>query len=470
MGQFLQLTPDRWSHRGEAVGTAFHKETRVFGGIPGEPADARVLHEGQHTIQAAWKWSPDPHPRRVEPRCDRFHPCGGCPLMHLDEEGQGRAKRHIVREALGAVGLEDVVVGELVPCPDGSDDFRHVVKLGVGRSDIGRLRVGAWGRGDRGIVPIPKCPVAAPLVRRVMGNIAHHVLEMNIAPYDPISDQGVLRAFVVRASRSKQEVLVTMVAGRRPRMLDELSERIAMNSEVVGVALHLNQEEGNAIFHRDEEGKIGLRVMDGRAWLEEELNGIQYRIGPTDFFQTNPSTAELLYAQTLDRLDLSADVPFIDLYCGVGGMALPASKRANYVLGIEGLEGAVERAREAARLNGLGAQFQAGLVGDVLPDLARRLAGTRPVVAVNPARRGLEEGVVAQIMSLEPRKVAYVSCNPRALARDLVAFAEAGMQIGDVQLYDMFPNTAHVEAVVVLDAADGGFPERRAPRRRRMKG
>jgi 23S rRNA (uracil1939-C5)-methyltransferase len=103
----------------------------------------------------------------------------------------------------------------------------------------------------------------------------------------------------------------------------------------------------------------------------------------------------------------------------------------------------------------------------VLPELAQRLEGTRPLVSVNPARRGLEPGVVAAIDQLQPRRVAYISCNPSALARDLNALREIGLKpVGDVELFDMFPNTAHVECLVLLEAEDADAPTRRAPRRK----
>jgi 23S rRNA (uracil1939-C5)-methyltransferase len=341
----------------------------------------------------------------------------------------------------------------------------------VGYSDHGRIRVGAWGRNTRTIVPIPECHVAAVPLRRTMATVAHFVRELNIRPYNPETDEGILRAVVLRGSRTHREVHVMLVAGRRIRALQDLAEAItASNSEIVGVALHLNDDIGNALYERSPSGAVPFMPLRGRMHLEEELDGVTYRIGPGDFFQTNPGMAEVLYRETLDRLDLSEGIPLVDLYCGVGGLALQGAKRTGWALGIEELEGAVEQARGAARRNKLKAEFMAGRVEDALEEAGQRLMGSRPVVTVNPARRGLEDGVVEQITALAPRRVAYISCNPQALARDLVRFREAGMQIGPVALYDMVPNTAHVESVVVLSAPDADGPARRAPRRRVVRG
>ncbi len=467
MSREVVVTPRSWSPRGEAVLAARGRSLMIWAGIPGESARVKIVHEGHQQDYAIFRDTRQPDPHRVNPRCDRYHTCGGCPLMHLDDAGQRRARRALVLDALAGEQLFDVPVGQVVPSPDGNDGFRHVVKLGVGWSDHGHLRVGAWGRRSRSIVPIPECPVAAPVLRPLMGAIAHHIIDLEIAPYDPTTDKGVLRAIVLRASRSTGEVLVTLVAGRRTHTLRDLAVRLAAeNSCVAGVVLHLNEEEGNAIFVRDEEGEIGSMVLEGRGFVEDRLLGIDYRIGAGDFFQTNPGMAEVLYRDTLDRLQLAPEMPLVDLYSGVGGMALPGARITGWAVGVEEVQGAVASARAAAKLNDVPAEFVAGKVLEVLPAIARRLENAAPALTVNPARRGLEPGVLEAIVGMKPRRIAYVSCNPRALARDLVGFAAAGYRIGDVQLYDMFPNTAHVECVALLESPDADAVTRRGPRRK----
>jgi 23S rRNA (uracil1939-C5)-methyltransferase len=150
----------------------------------------------------------------------------------------------------------------------------------------------------------------------------------------------------------------------------------------------------------------------------------------------------------------------------VGGLALQAASKTGWALGVEEVDGAVARARESARRNDVPAEFLTGRVEDVLPEIGRRLAGARPIVAVNPARRGLEPGVVDAVLALKPQRVAYVSCNPATMAHDLALFRAGGLAVGEVELFDMFPNTAHVEALVLLEATDTDGPGRRGPRRR----
>ena len=453
MANEMMVQPTRWSPRGEAVadlpnGKALH----LWNSIVGERAEIRVQHRGQNQWAGYFVGTERPHKTRVAPVCKKFVGCGGCPVMHMNENGQWHVRRTLVEGALRQHGLSGVVVGEHHDCPDGLSDYRHLVKLGAGYSDEGRIRIGAWGRRNRAIIPIPKCHVAAPILVKTMRALAHQVVEMKIRPYDVEWDEGVLRAAVLRASRATGEVLVTLVIGRRIRELRVLADNLADEvSDVVGVWVHNNTEPGNAIFHREEDGVVGVGALSGRSWIEEVLNGVRYRIGPGDFFQTNPSTAEQIYRRTMERADLSKNDSYVDLYCGVGGLALQGAARAGWTLGIEEVAGAVIRAQESARLNGFTAEFKAERVIDALPDVKRRVGHRGPIVTVNPARRGLEEGVIEGILALKPRRLAYVSCNPRSLARDLAQFKEAGWSIGEIELFDMFPNTPHVESLVTLE-------------------
>lgn len=464
MSKTVQVTPDRWMPRGEcAVTRGVRVPLVVWGGIVGETAHVKIVNRGQNQDRGMVVEVDAPSPHRMQVPCEQYDACGGCPLMHVDPAGQRGMRESIVRGALDEAGLTDVAIDGWHPSPDGMFDFRHVVKLGVGWSVNGqRVKVGAFGRRDRRITPIPRCDVAAPVLRRVMTSFAHHLLELGLEPYDPVRDTGVMRAAVIRASRTSGEVMITLVAGRRPRALDELAERIASdNGEVVGVWLHLNDDPGNALFTVGDDGEIGLRALTGKDWIEEDLDGIGVRIGPGDFFQTNPSMALPLYQRVLDRLDPGADEAFVDLYSGAGGLTLLAARRCGHAIGVESVAGAVRRAREAARRARLSAEFVCGPVERELPAIAARLA--HPVVVVDPARRGLEPPVLDALVAMKPRRLAYVSCSPRSMARDLAVLREAGAEIGPVELFDMFPHTAHVECLTVASfPVDAG----RSPRRK----
>lgn len=464
----IRITPQTWSPRGESVVQGNRKELILWGAIPGEEAFAHLYHEGEHQDRARFiRPAGAPHPLRREPPCDRYNVCGGCPLMHLNAEGQVRAKLYMVKAALAEHGLEAHAPTTMVASPDGDEAFRHVAKVAVGVSDLGHLRVGAFGRDSHHVVPIPSCNVVTPAIREVMKVIAHHVIDLQIYPYEPALERGLLRHVVIRQSRSTGEILITMVAARKLPLLWELAERLAGNlSQVVGVHLHVNDDPGNAIFIRDADGVTETIPMRGKDAIEESLGGLRLRVGPADFYQTNPSMAERLVADVVQSFAEDPGRPAVDLYCGVGGITLALARSQGWAFGVEGVESAVDRARENATLNKLSAEFAAGDVGEILPDLARRLAGTGPVVCVDPARRGLEPEVAAAIRALEPARLVYVSCNPRALARDLAELVGAGWRVDGIQAYDMFPQTSHTELLARLSPPAPPAADRRPPRRK----
>lgn len=469
MGKKVVATATSWTNRGEArcVGGG-QRPLLVWKGIVGEEALIDVLGAGKHQVYGRWLKSDAPSPVRIEPPCDRMDVCGGCPWMHMTADGQEAGHRALVADAFRAHGV-DVEVGAYHPSPE-REDFRHVIKVGFGMSDHGRLKVGAWGRRDRHIVPIPKCNVAAPVLRKTMVSLAHYAIEMGIEPYDPETGRGTLRAAVLRASRTTGEVLITFVTGRRSQELLDLAEVVAQAvSEVAGVWLHLNKGPGNAIFLRDDDGVVGTKRLVGKDTIEEVLGDVRYRIGPGDFFQTHPAVAEKLYARTLDRLELTPEDSVVDLYSGVGGFALQAAERAGFALGIEEVDGAVQRARETARMNRSNAEFMQGQVLEALPEIRTKLTGTGAKVVVDPARRGLEDGVLDAIVSLEPSRLAYVACSATSLARDVAPLIRAGWTLQPLELFEMFPHTPHVEVLAILEPPEAPEASRRAPKRKLVR-
>ena len=472
MGFDTNETPTGWSPRGEAVVQRGRRRLLIWSGIPGEKARVRVYHKGQNQSLSRFLEPVDrPHPRRQEPPCPRYTLCGGCPLMHLDGEGQRDARLDMLRAQLKEAGLEQHTPDTVVPSPAGETEYRHVVKLALGYSDQGRPRIGVRGRDGRTIVPIPECLVATPALRQAMSAVAHHIIERGILPYDPRTQQGSLRYVVMRQSRANGQILVTLVAGQKDKLLGRLAGDIAHAlPRAAGVHLHFNDSPGNAIYQRDELGAVGSIPLQGNAVIEEELAGVRLRLGPGDFFQVNPAMAERIVRDVVAAFAEERDRPVVDLYSGVGALTLPLGQAHGWAVGVEGVEGAARRARENAQLNHIAAEFFAGQVADVLPEINTRLDGRSPVVVVDPARRGLEGDVARQLLALEPARVAYLSCNPRTLARDLRSFWEHGWTVERLTAYDMFPQTAHLEVLALLTPADPPpRPQRRGPQRRLVR-
>jgi 23S rRNA (uracil1939-C5)-methyltransferase len=473
----VTVTPTDWMAQGDARVPGEPRDLVVWQGIPGERAQVRVYHVGHHVSRGRFiRPAGPPHPLRRAPPCPRCGPCGGCPLMHLVPEGQDRARLALVRAAFAEHDLLAFVPPSIFPSPDGDVDFRHTVKVACDLDEQGSIRVGAYARDSHEVVPIRECIVATPTLRATMSALAHHARRLELRPYDPRTGHGLLRYAVLRQSRTSGEVLVTLVAGHKHPLLGELADALGRELDaIVGVQLHVNRSEGNNIVELPdgilEDGRPPWRRLLGQDTIEEQLCGVRLKVGPVDFFQTNPAMAAVLVQDVVDAFGDQRHRPVVDLFCGVGAFTLPLAREHGWAIGVEANPAAVMRARQNAALNGLSAEFSAGAAGAVLPEVARRLAGRAPVVCVDPARKGLDVDTVQGIAALRPAAVAYVSCNGAALARDLGHLQRAGFRVEYVRAYDMFPQTPHLELMALLrpvePPADVGV---RAPRRKVLRG
>ena len=464
----IVITPQSWTPRGEALVRGSRKDLVLWNAIPGEPAVAHLYHEGENQdLARVIRPAEAPHRYRREPPCDRFNPCGGCPLMHLTPEGQALARLTLVRDALAAFDLRELTPQALVSAQDGDAGFRHLLKLSIGYSDLGHLRVGVHGRDSQMIVPIPECVVATPVLREAMKVVSHHIRDLAVPPYDPEQDRGILRNVVLRQSRHSGELMVTLIAGRKLPLLWELAERIAGGlSAVVGVHLHLNHGPGADVFLRDGQGIGDSVLLRGKETMEERLGELRVAVGAGDLYPTNPGLYERLVMDLVSGLVRDRARPAVDLYCGVGGTTMALAAQHGWACGIETFEAPIDRARENAALNRSAAEFLVGDAASMLAEAGRRLQGTGPVVCVNPARRGLEAGVAEGVRALQPSRLAYQSCNPRALARDLADFLAHGWKVDRLVAYDLYPQTAHVELLAHLSPPQAPEASRRAPRRK----
>jgi len=386
--------------------------------------------------------------------------------MHLEPGAQHDARLAMVGRLFEEQGVDVALPMEVIDSPDGDENYRHVIKMAAGRSDWQRTRLGAYERDSHKVLPIPNCRVATSLLRRAMGTITHHVVELDIEPWDEQTERGVLRHVVVRQSRLTKQLMVTLVVGRRPKVLHDLAMGIAQSiPEVAGVHLHVNGEPGNAIFNV-QEGAIRTRPLEGSRTIDEEMGGVRMKVGPGDFFQANPAMANRIVQ---DVVDLAADLrdrPVVDLYSGVGAIALPLAKHHPWVGGIEVSGGAVDRARESAAAARITAEFLAGTVEERLPEFITRVKDSAPVVILDPARRGLEPEVFDPIEALQPARMIYVSCNPASLVRDLAEWTKRGWSVSELRAYDMFPQTGHVEMLAVLNPPQAPVAKKGGPRRR----
>ena len=404
---------------------------------------------------------------RVEARCPVVGRCGGCPWQALDYAAQLARKRDDLARRIRAVpALRDAVVSPVHPVPGEPYGYRTKIQMPVGGRP-GALEVGFYRPDRKELVAVDDCAVQHAEGNRIVRE-ARAVLEgARVAPYVEATHQGVLRHILVRIDPGGERAALTLVC-RTPALLArrDLAASLAAIRGVSGVYVNLQPARGNVVL-----GRETVRLV-GRERLLLEVAGRRFLLSPTAFFQTSGPGAEALVERVRARL-AGPYRTVVDLYGGVGLFARTLADRAERVLGVEENRAAVEDAVAGLRLElRLAREGRApapgGRIEFVAAPVERWLAGdpARPADAVvlDPPRAGAPPDVLRGLAArLRPREVAYVSCNPLALVRDLEALAGLGYRTAAVDPVDLFPHTPHLECVAHLVRHAAPSPRGRGP-------
>jgi 23S rRNA (uracil1939-C5)-methyltransferase len=393
--------------------------------------------------------------------CPHFPPCAGCPLIPVPYAEQLDSKRTALIEALRPFVPADVAPEAVIHPTVAAPRFRgyrnqlRLVFRRMSRGGQSHIGLGMYVPGTHRVVHIPYCPIQPEKLNAVAATFVRLAEEMQLDTYDERTGTGTLRYLALRTDRGRKHVLATVIVGDDPGApLRKLAERVrAAHPEVVGVTLHRNARHSNVLFAGEDVWVIGAER------LEDRVGRFSLYVSPRSFLQVNHMQAEWVYERLETVLGGASDAPahadvVLDLYCGVGGIALHLARPGRLTVGVEAFEEAVDDARRAADRNGVaGVRFVAADVATFLRSPAsfgvdlgnRRVTG----VVLNPPRAGCDRDVMEAVAALEPERIAYVSCRPFSLGRDL-EFLRGGWEIEAAWPVDMIPLTHHVESLTVL--------------------
>ena len=384
--------------------------------------------------------------REYQPACPHYPHCVGCPFIDLPYPQQLLRKRTFVDQALsGYPSLAGVSAAPVIPSPQRLG-YRARVKLVV-RRNRNQVALGLYVPHSHRVIDISSCPVHPAPVNQVAQYLKRKIFELGIAPYDERDDSGDLRYLDFRYSAARREVSVTSVARHAALPQGALLARSLMQrfSFVTGVVQNINETRGNVIWG------TSYRTLAGRDTLMERIGDLKLVFPPAVFSQANPFTARKLYEHVAALANLEKRETVLDLYCGVGPIALYLAADARQVWAIDDSEAAITTAKQNARRNGRGnCRFIAGDVASTVAELRRTLSAI-DLLVLNPPRKGMKAEAMDEVLAVNTQKIIYVSCEPHSLARDLDRFVAAGYRVVGVQPFDMFPQTEEVETVVKLE-------------------
>lgn len=296
------------------------------------------------------------------------------------------------------------------------------------------------------IIPIHTCLIQNRKTEEIAKFIFRYILENKISIYDEKTGKGLVRHIVTKIGiRTNQIMCILVVNGKQIPKENELVEEIVRNfSEVKTVIKNINEKNTNVIL-----GQQNV-CLYGDGYIEDKLGECIFKISPLSFYQVNPIQAERLYHVGVESAGITKQDVVFDLYCGIGTISLFMSKLAKKVYGIEIVKEAVDMAKENAERNQVeNVEFIAGDVEEILSDLIHRKKVIPNIVMVDPPRKGLDCQSRKNILTIRPKTLVYISCNPATLVRDLSEL-EHVYKIGKIQPVDMFPFTSHVECVAVI--------------------
>ena len=431
---------------GEGIGKADGFTVFVKDAVIGDTIMAKIMKAKKNYGYGRLMEILKPSPYRVEPVCLSARQCGGCQLQAVSYEEQKVFKEKKLRGHLERIGgFTEFPMEPLI----GMDDpyhYRNKAQFPVGRNKEGRIVTGFYAGRTHAIIENRDCALGIPQNKDVLDRVIAHMEKYNIAPYDEATGKGLVRHIFVRYGFFTGELMVCLIInGQDLPHQRELVEKLCEIPGMTSISLNMNKKRSNVILGDK------VKTIWGEDYITDKIGDISYEISPLSFFQVNPKQTWKLYSKALEYADLHGEETVWDLYCGIGTISLFLAQKAKFVRGVEIVPAAIEDAKRNAQINHIeNVEFFVGKAEEVLPREYEKNGVYADVIVVDPPRKGCDEMLLKTILKMQPKRVVYVSCDSATLARDLRFLCDNGYELKKVCGVDQFPQTVHVETVVLL--------------------
>ena len=374
-------------------------------------------------------------------KCPVAKKCSGCQLSNMTYEQQLEWKQKDTEKLLGSFGKVSKIIGA-----DDPYNYRNKVQA-VFRSDRnGRIISGVYQSSRNGIVGIDSCMLDDKRADEIIVGIRDLLRSFKLHPYDEGTERGFLRHVLVRVGKNTGEILVTLVGGNSmfPKKHDFVKALVKRFPDITTVTFSVNRTPEMLLLGENNE------VLYGEGYITDILCGKRFRISPHSFYQINHAQTEKLYDYAIKAAKLTKKDVLLDAYSGIGTIGIIASDYVKQVQGIEYNASAVRDAVKNCHENGLtrNIAFNRGDAGEFLEKKAK-LGTHYDAVILDPARTGADRKFLNSLVKIAPERIVYISCNPATQARDMKTLTKK-YTVTDIQPFDMFPHTRHVETVVLL--------------------
>lgn len=418
----------------------------VMNALPGESGYIEITRlTKSYGYGKALKMFPDTFTKdRTQPICHSYPECGGCNIMHMTYDAQLRFKQKTVEETLERIGaLKNIKVDPIIKC-EKPLCYRNKVQIPFGQS-FRKTISGFYKRDTHQIIPLEKCYIQSDISTSLALFVKNLCNEFKLIGYDEKFHKGDIRHILIKTNCKGEIMLVlVMLHENLPDLTQMVQKIIKRYPSVISVIMNINKARGNTTL-----GDKNI-LLYGEKYLTDVLCNKEFRIGATSFYQVNHDQTEILYTKALEIANFTKDDVLIDAYCGIGTIGIIASSNVKYVYGVEVVKEAIENALQNLKLNNVkNATYVCNKAEDQIVEWMNSLVPATSIV-VDPPRKGCDESLLEAITKMKIEKVLYISCNPATLARDLKYLVEHEYHVVKVQPVDMFPQSSHIETIVLL--------------------
>ena len=389
-------------------------------------------------------------------KCPVSDKCGGCQYIDLSYDRQLKEKQRAAEKLLKPYGRVEQIIGMEEPAHY-RNKVHAVFDFQKGRGIVS----GTYQEGTHRVVPVEECLLEDQRADAIIASIRQLAKSFKLKAYDEDTGYGLLRHVLIRVGHTTGQIMVVLVLGSPilPSKKNFVNALCKLHPEITTILLNVNNKRTSMVLGEKEQ------VLYGRGYIEDVLCGRRFRISSKSFYQVNAVQTEKLYGRALEYAALTGKETVIDAYCGIGTIGLAAAAHAKKVIGVELNQAAVKDAVVNAKLNGIrNADFYQNDAGRFMIQFAE--AGEKAdVVFMDPPRGGSTAAFMEAVLRLNPEKIVYISCNPETLARDLTyltgsgqagkesgkAGRRSGYRVEEMTPVDMFPFTANIEVVCLLN-------------------
>ena len=444
---------------GKAMGKVDNQVVFVAMAVPGDVVDVQIRKHHRRYMEGTVVRFVEKSPLRVEPFCEHFGVCGGCKWQSLPYEEQLKQKTTQVEDQLVRIG--HLEIPEVRPClgSERTREYRNKLEFTFAdkrwltyeeiaeAGDIASTPAVGFhipGCFDK-VLDINRCHLQVDISNRIRLATKAFCIENGYTFHNARLHEGLMRTMVIRTASTGEIMVIVVFNENDTERINALMSHLKNEFPEITSLIYMINEKWN-----DSLGDREPICFAGKDHIIEEMEGLQFKVGPKSFYQTNSEQAYELYKVTREFAELKAEDTLYDLYTGTGTIANFCARHAKKVVGVEYVPEAIEDAIINSQLNGIdNTTFYAGDMKDVISDEFISRNGRPDVIILDPPRAGVDERVLEVIKRAAPERMVYVSCNPSTQARDLAILSDM-YEILAVQPVDMFPHTHHVENVVKL--------------------